>query len=150
MRVPFWKLQSIGNDFPLIHLDDVEKLSAEKGASVEFMLASLAVQMSDRRFGVGGDGILVLSKEDLRMRMFNPDGSEDFCGNGLRCAAWHANLVGWAGFDFVLKHLDRDVPVQIRDGVVSTTIGTASYDPAKVPHTAGQELFNEVVWSGMD
>jgi len=50
---------------------------------------SLARRMCDRRFGVGSDGLIVLlpsSEADLRMRMFNPDGSEaEMCGNGIRC-----------------------------------------------------------------
>ncbi len=53
--------------------------------------AELAHRMSHRRFGVGGDGlILILPSEiaDARMRMFNADGSEsEMCGNGIRCVA---------------------------------------------------------------
>src|SRR5208282_1822259 len=53
--------------------------------------ARLAVTMSDRHFGVGSDGlILILPSEvaDARMRMFNADGSEsEMCGNGIRCVA---------------------------------------------------------------
>jgi diaminopimelate epimerase len=48
--------------------------------------------MCDRRFGIGGDGLLVLGESDradFRMRMFNPDGTEDHCGNGMRCAFLH-------------------------------------------------------------
>jgi diaminopimelate epimerase len=149
----FWKVQSIGNDFPLVHLTDVQEVAEAKSASLDFMLASLAVQMSDRRFGVGGDGLLALGREedDLRLRMFNPDGTEDFCGNGLRVAAWHAHLEGWTGRTCTIRHLNRVVPVEIHeDGRVSTVIGQASYDPAEVPHSGFGELFNETVWSGMD
>jgi diaminopimelate epimerase len=56
--------------------------------------ASLARAISDRHFGIGGDGlILILPSEqaDIRMRMFNADGSEaEMCGNGLRCVAKYA------------------------------------------------------------
>ena len=147
IQVPFWKVQSIGNDFPLFHLDDLKVESN----SVDVTVTKLAIKASDRKFGVGGDGILVANMEgsDLRLRMFNPDGSEDFCGNGIRCAAWHAYELGWVGFEFMVKHLDRSIAVSVEGEKISTTIGRADYTPEKVPQKNG-ELFNETVWSGMD
>src|SRR5947209_3540465 len=53
--------------------------------------AALSRAISDRHFGVGGDGLILIGpseKADARMRMFNADGSEaEMCGNGLRCVA---------------------------------------------------------------
>ena len=53
--------------------------------------SALAVEMCDRHFGVGADGLLLLEPSavgDVRMRMFNPDGSQaEMCGNGIRCFA---------------------------------------------------------------
>ena len=53
--------------------------------------AQLAIKISDRRFGVGGDGLILIlpsTVADARMRMFNADGSEsEMCGNGIRCVA---------------------------------------------------------------
>ena len=165
VRIPFWKLQSIGNDFPLVHLDDVESLvdiqaremeavgrapAAECFVSPDWALGSLdtlllrlSVSMSNRRFGVGGDGLLAARRIDegrVLLRMFNPDGSEDFCGNGLRCAAVHAHVMGWVGEEFTIEHLGRDVPVKIGGGHVATRLGGASYDPVQVP-TVGPERF---------
>jgi diaminopimelate epimerase len=152
MRLPFWKVESVGNDFPLLHTSDVEALSAESGASVDFLLTDLAIRMSDRRCGIGGDGILVLGQTDegLRLRMFNPDGTEDFCGNGLRCAAWHAHDQGWLGFDGSILHLGQSVSAHIRGDLVTTEMGKASYNPDDVPTKAMGELFNQTIWSGMD
>jgi diaminopimelate epimerase len=123
----FWKLEAIGNDFPLIHLAEV---AAEA-------LPDLAVKMSDRRFGIGGDGLLAVGMEegDLRLRMFNPDGTEDFCGNGMRCAALHALDQGWVSNVFAIRHLDRHVPTSITKGMICTTLGQISYNPADVPVT---------------
>lgn len=151
-KIRFWKVQAIGNDFPLVHLEDVAALAAATGASVDFLLTSLAIQMSDRKFGVGGDGILALGKEenDLRLRMFNPDGSEDFCGNGIRCAVWHAHEIGWVGNHVTVRHLDRSISCEVEGGRIRTQIGEASYDPEKVPTTGIGEIFNGNVWSGMD
>ena len=51
--------------------------------------AALSIAMCDRHFGIGSDGILVVANSriaDVKMRMFNPDGSEsEMCGNGIRC-----------------------------------------------------------------
>ena len=83
MTVPFVKMHGIGNDFIL--LDGV-------GAQLpEANFQALAQAVNDRRFGIGGDGLILVEKGSdapFRMRMFNPDGSEsEMCGNGIRCFA---------------------------------------------------------------
>ena len=78
----FTKMHGLGNDFILV--DAINKEIKE-----DFRV--LSKKMCDRHFGIGADGlILVLPSEtdDIRMRIFNPDGSEpEMCGNGLRCFA---------------------------------------------------------------
>jgi diaminopimelate epimerase len=53
--------------------------------------AALAQRLSDRRFGIGGDGLIMLApstRADVRMEMYNADGSRgEMCGNGIRCVA---------------------------------------------------------------
>jgi len=75
----FTKMQGLGNDYVYL---DCTKESPED-------LPGLAVALSDRHFGVGGDGIICIcpsAQADFRMRMFNADGSEgEMCGNGIRC-----------------------------------------------------------------
>jgi len=80
--IPFTKMHGIGNDY--VYINGFEQHIEEP--------AALARKISDRHFGVGGDGlILVLPPEKgvdahVRMRMFNADGSEsEMCGNGIRC-----------------------------------------------------------------
>jgi diaminopimelate epimerase len=79
--IKFTKLHGIGNDY--IYIDSRRKRVINPN--------SLAVKMSDRHFGIGSDGlILILNSKtaDFRMRMFNADGSEaEMCGNGIRCFA---------------------------------------------------------------
>lgn len=79
--IPFTKMHGIGNDY--IYINCME--------SVPERLPQLAVEMSDRHFGVGGDGIVLIcpsEEADFRMRMFNNDGSEArMCGNASRCIA---------------------------------------------------------------
>ena len=84
----FVKMHGLGNDFVLIDL-----LDQGQGRS-DADWARLAVQLCDRHFGVGADGVLLaLPSEcaDVRMRIFNADGSEaEMCGNGVRCLARYA------------------------------------------------------------
>ena len=79
----FTKMQGAGNDYVYLDARDMER-----------DWASLSVAISDRHFGVGGDGIIVIQNSDvaqLRMRIFNTDGSEgEMCGNGIRCVAKYA------------------------------------------------------------
>lgn len=139
MRViPFSKVQSIGNDFVLL----------ERGVVPVEEIPSLAVKLCQRRVSVGSDGLLVLSKEGdgLVLRMFNPDGSEDFCGNGLRCAVQYAILKGWMDRKTTISHLGKIVPAEVRpDGSIKTEIGRASFAPDDVPHTNPVELFESEV-----
>lgn len=79
----FTKMHGTGNDFVVLD-----------GFPPDGDFVSLAVALCDRHFGVGADGVIVAlpsARCDLRMRMFNPDGSEaEMCGNGIRCLAKHA------------------------------------------------------------
>lgn len=79
----FTKAQGAGNDFILI-----------EGGNTRRDWSQLAKAVCDRHFGVGADGLLVVLPSDvadLRMRIFNPDGSEArACGNGLRCLVRYA------------------------------------------------------------
>jgi diaminopimelate epimerase len=137
--IPFWKYQAIGNDFPLFHAPDLDDLD----------LSKIAINASDRKFGIGGDGILVMRNLDgsqVELRMFNPDGTEDFCGNGLRIAALHAYRQGWADGEFSILHGSRNVRAAIHtDGSISTTIGRANYEPEMVPHDRVAELFDDEI-----
>jgi diaminopimelate epimerase len=83
----FTKIQGAGNDFILIESEDAV-----------YDWPTLARTMCDRHFGIGGDGLLIFSssdKADVRMRIFNSDGSEaEACGNGTRCVVKYADSRG--------------------------------------------------------
>lgn len=86
MKLRFWKLTGAGNDFVLL-------AGLPRGKSGP----ALARRLCDRRFGVGADGLLILSKRGGKVRLgyWNADGSAAFCGNGSRCAALWAAEHGW-------------------------------------------------------
>jgi diaminopimelate epimerase len=80
----FDKYEGLGNDFVLVEASDAASF-----------VESDARALCDRRFGVGGDGVLVVTPAreagaDARMKVVNADGSvPEMCGNGLRCVALH-------------------------------------------------------------
>ena len=84
MKIDFVKMHGLGNDFILI-----DCLSKSLGDSS--FLSILAKKLCDRNFGIGADGLMLIlpsSNKDLKMRIFNSDGSEaQMCGNGIRCFA---------------------------------------------------------------
>ena len=77
-------MQGLGNNFILI--DCLNKLLDDKS-----FLSYFTKKLCDRNFGIGADGLILIlpsSKADLRMKIFNFDGSEaEMCGNGIRCFA---------------------------------------------------------------
>jgi len=79
----FVKMHGAGNDFIII--------DSRKEGMESIDLPEMAIKLCDRNFGVGADGLLIASPSksaDVKMRMFNPDGSEaEMCGNGIRCFA---------------------------------------------------------------
>jgi len=79
----FTKMHGLGNDFILI--------DSRKNKLDGVDLKNLALQLCDRHFGIGADGILIVwpsQKAHYRMQVINPDGSEaEMCGNGIRCFA---------------------------------------------------------------
>jgi diaminopimelate epimerase len=80
----FTKMHGIGNDY--VYVNGFAETVADP--------ARLAPVISNRHTGVGGDGLILIlpsNKADVRMRMFNADGSEaEMCGNGIRCVAKYA------------------------------------------------------------
>lgn len=83
MKLSFTKMQGAGNDY--VYINGFEhKLSGKQAEQ-------LAIQLADRHFGIGGDGLVIIDptdSADARMRMYNADGSEGrMCGNAIRCVA---------------------------------------------------------------
>lgn len=136
----FWKVESIGNHFPLVQIADTNGLD----------LPQLAIEMCRHHFGIGGDGLLTLEKtsEGIELRMFNPDGTEDFCGNGIRCAAQWITEQGWAKDHFTINHRGKAIDCTVAAGKITTEIGTASYIPEDVPTNIHGEIFDDVVFAG--
>lgn len=132
----FTKMHGLGNDYVY-----VEAFSQPPPADP----AALARAVSDRHFGVGSDGLILIlpsDRADARMRMFNADGSEgEMCGNGVRCVARFIHDHDIARKPRVTIETGRGVltlDLTVEDGVaklVRVDMGTPILDPELIPTT---------------
>jgi diaminopimelate epimerase len=135
-ELSFSKYQGLGNDFLM--------LDARAASDPDFVCGltpQLVVELCDRRFGVGGDGVILAlppnNGGELRMRIFNADGTEpEMCGNGIRCLArFLADRDGdGAGRTWQIDTLaGRIVPELLADGTIRVDMGAPFLEPAQVP-----------------
>lgn len=132
-RLAFTKMQGVGNDFVLI----------DGRARTGLDWPAVARHLCARRLCVGADGLLVLEHApdaDLAMRMHNPDGSPDVCGNGLRCVARFAVELGLVPDDCLTvrtragvrrAEVHRDASGCIT--AVTVVMGFPQFDPQSIP-----------------
>ena len=129
----FTKMQGLGNDYVYVNCFE-EKVENP---------SELAVKVSDRHFGIGSDGLILIRPSevaDFRMTMFNADGSEsEMCGNGIRCVGKYVYDYGLtdktevsvetlAGIKY-LKFLIKDGKVDM----VTVNMGEPILKPELVP-----------------
>lgn len=141
----FTKMEGLGNDY--IYVDC---MAGEPASDWE----NLSIRMSDRHFGVGADGIILIMPSkvaDFRMRMFNADGSEGkMCGNGSRCVAKYVydngltrktevTLETLAGIKVLKMHLGADGKVD----TVTVDMGEPILTAAEVPALSASERMVE-------
>lgn len=135
MSFSFAKMQGAGNDFIVVRGEDHD-------------WSALAPQICARHFGIGSDGILVAlpsERADVRMRMYNPDGTEDDCGNGIRCLALFAVAEGMvSGSEFRIETLSGIKEIQFEQkgpsqASVQVGMGRPSLAPSAVPVRWGGE-----------
>ena len=141
MKLKFTKMQAYGNDYVYVdaihqHVDDWN---------------GLAKAISDRHFGVGSDGLVLICPSeccDFRMRIFNPDGTEaEMCGNAIRSTAKFIYLHGLSDKEeLTIETLGghKHVRLFVKDGDVyniRANIGRPQMNPQKVPVTTDREIF---------
>ncbi|MBW0167667.1 MAG: diaminopimelate epimerase [Vulcanococcus sp.] len=137
-ELSFSKYQGLGNDFLIL-----DGRAASDPNFVFGLTPELVVELCDRRFGVGGDGVILAlppnNGGELRMRIFNADGTEpEMCGNGIRCLArFLADRDGdGPGRTWQIDTLaGRIVPELLPDGTIRVDMGAPFLEPAEVPTT---------------
>ena len=132
----FTKMHGAGNDYIFV---DCRRQNAPESPE------NLAGRVSDRHFGIGGDGLVLLLSSDIadvRMRMFNADGSEaEMCGNAVRCVAVLASDHGRKPAKIVTVETARgvlDCRLQIANGrieSVQTAMGEPIFESDRIPTT---------------
>ena len=102
-RLKFTKMHGAGNDYIYINCFEETVKDPEK----------LAIKVSDRHFGIGSDGLILISpsdKADFKMNIYNADGSEGMmCGNGIRCVSKYVYDNGMTDKD--------EISVETRSGI---------------------------------
>ena len=129
----FAKLQATGNDFIFIDADE------------EHNWSPLAKAMCHRHFGIGADGLIVLLPSqvaDLRMRLYNPDGSEaEACGNGLRCLARYAIDRGLVDArELAVETLGGMRKVRSHGNLIQVDMGKPKFRADEIPMLIEEEL----------
>ncbi|MGB6153640.1 MAG: diaminopimelate epimerase [Pricia sp.] len=113
MILPFFKYQGTGNDF--IMIDNRQSLFFKNDAK-------LVAALCDRRFGIGGDGLILLENDemsDFKMVYFNADGNEgSMCGNGGRCTVAFAKYLNMISDKAVFTAVDGRHEAKIENGTV--------------------------------
>ena len=131
------KMEGLGNDYLYIY------------GTVEDP-AALSQRLSDRHFGIGSDGIILVSPSDtadFRMRIFNADGSEaKMCGNGIRCVGKYVYDKGYTKkTSLTIETMSglRTLELRIEDGkAVAATVnmGVVTVSPAQEFSVCGQTV----------
>ncbi len=115
----FTKMHGLGNDYIFINCMEFEPDD----------LPGLARRLSDRHFGVGGDGLICVcpsQRADFRMRMLNADGSEGaMCGNGIRCFGKYVYEKGLTDRAHLIVETaagERDISLMLREKKVCAAV----------------------------
>ncbi len=146
MRIEFTKMQGCGNDY--IYID-----------CMKYNIGSpspLSIKLSDRRYGIGGDGVILICKSenaDAQMRIFNADGSEaKMCGNGIRCVGkflYDNKLVNSKSIKIDTLSGVKNVEVcesQGKKSVLRVDMGKPMFSPECVPvNLAGDKIISRDV-----
>lgn len=146
MKLEFTKMHGAGNDY--IYIDCFDKEIKDPGR--------LSEVLSDRHFGVGGDGVVLIcpsSIADAKMRMFNIDGSEGkMCGNAIRCVAkylYDNKVVNKGRISIETLSGIKELALNVQNGKVESVrvnMGKAELNPSKIPvNLDGESVINKAV-----
>ena len=142
----FFKMQGLGNDY--VYIDCIN-------GKEPIDIKNLTNRLSNRHFGVGSDGLILLCKSkvaDLKMRMFNSDGSEaQMCGNGIRCVAKLAYELGLICEEITtIETLSgiKTLKLNIVNGKVTTVevdMGAPILEATKIPVSSSAKIEDKKV-----
>ncbi len=124
----FVKMNGLGNDY--VYIDSL-KNGKDELEYLELNALSLVPGLCDRHFGIGADGVVILypsDEADVRMKMFNADGSEGLtCGNALRCIGKYLSASDPLRERFLVKTAAGIAELKMCDGTVTVKLGIPEY-----------------------
>lgn len=147
----FTKMQGCGNDYVYINCFEENVKNPSE----------LAIKMSNRNFGVGSDGLILVMPSDIadcKMRMFNSDGSEsEMCGNGIRCVGKFVHDKNIVKKDIItvetlagIKTLEffKDENNMVLD--VKVNMGQPIFNPKDIPVISDEEIVKNLKLKALD
>ena len=159
--INFTKMQGLGNDY--VYIDAIHQNIEQP--------SSLAKFVSNRNFGIGSDGLILICKSevaDFKMRMFNQDGSEaEMCGNGIRCVGKFVydkgltkktnitveTLAGIKKLELHIKSKGQKEPQNVKEGEVQTVkvdMGKPILNPEEIPVIATETPVKDLKINAID
>ena len=148
--IKFTKMHGLGNDY--VYMDAIHQ-NIEKESS-------LAQFVSNRNFGIGSDGLILICKSeiaDFKMRMFNADGSEaEMCGNGIRCVGKFVYDKGLTNkTEVTIETLAgvKTLQLNVEQGKVKTVrvdMGEPILTPKEIPVISEEELVKSLKLKAKD
>lgn len=130
--VTFTKMHGLGNDY--ICINSLENILAEN------KLPQIARYMCNRNFGIGADGLILVQESsvaDIKMRIFNKDGSEaEMCGNGIRC---------FAKYIYDNKIIDKQsISIETKAGVKGVRLKVLNGEVYEIEVDMGRPIFDDI------
>ena len=146
----FTKMEGLGNDY--VYMDAINQNIQN--------ISELAKKVSDRHFGIGSDGLILICKSeraDFKMRMFNSDGSEaEMCGNGIRCVGKYVydkgltnktnlSIETLAGIKYLVLNVEND-----KVKTVKVDMGEPILEPKKIPVLSQEQIVKNLELKAVD
>ncbi len=151
--IKFTKMQGLGNDYVYI---DCTKMGEKEVND----MSCLAKIMSDRHFGIGSDGLILICKsetEDFKMVMFNQDGTQaEMCGNGIRCVGKYVYDKGLTNKkELTIETLAgvKKLNLHIKEGKVETVtvnMGKPILSASEIPVISNEEIVKNLKLKALD
>lgn len=148
--IEFVKMHGLGNDY--VYIDAINQNINNKN--------ELAKKVSDRHFGIGSDGMILICKSDIadfRMQMFNSDGTEaEMCGNGIRCVGKFVYDNGYTNKENIeIETLAgvKKLKLFVQNGKVEKVkvdMGEPILEPNKIPVISSEEPVKDLNLNIMD
>ena len=142
--IKFTKMHGLGNDY--VYMDAINQKIDNPSELAKFV--------SDRHFGIGSDGLILIcnsDKADFKMRMFNADGSEaEMCGNGIRCVGkfvYDRRFTDKKEITIETLAGIKTLVLNVIDGLVETVrvdMGEPIFDAGKIPVISDKEIVKDL------